>query len=246
MNDGEEYPSVMQRIFGRDTVISNISMMGWGLTQEIRAYNEYGLAYKPKIVLLQFCQNDPYDNLSSPVTEYANGGFIFKNTGDISSPKIQAVISRSLIQKSQLFNFIRLNVIIPIFGAINKESAPHDSGLKAGTDNGMKSNLTKGLQDTLPSLAEKRYAELIIPFAKQLSKQGIHLVMISVNGELAKYPFIERTVQDLNMKHYLHYVEVRPWFMGVADYSSPEGHVWGKKGHTIIAENLVGVLRENH
>ena len=32
------------------------------------------------------------------------------------------------------------------------------------------------------------------------------------------------------------------WFNGVSDFSTPEGHIWGKKGHQIVGENLAHVI----
>jgi hypothetical protein len=245
VNDGEEYSSVMRQKLGPDSIVTNISVMGWGLTQEIRAFYEYGLLYMPKVVILQFCENDPFDNLSSPVTEYENNKFIFKNTGEISSPKIQGFLSRSLILKSQLFNFIRLKVIIPFFESLHHETAIGKTDLKAQNVSDINKQLITNC-DTIPTLAQKRYSDLLVPFAKDLKNRKISLIMISVNGELDRYPFIVHTVKLMERERILKYIEVRSWFEGVDNYTSPEGHVWGTKGHKIIGENLVEILRDNY
>jgi len=73
VNDGEEYPAVMDRhLAGRFNVV-NLGVSGYGLTQQIRYFVEFGQLFDPDIVVIQFASNDPGDNLFDPVTRIENG-----------------------------------------------------------------------------------------------------------------------------------------------------------------------------
>ena len=80
VNDGDEYPEIMAEKLNDNFNIINLSVSGWGLTQQIRRYYEFGQLYLPKVVLLQFCSNDPEDNFNNKVTIIKDGRFIFQNS----------------------------------------------------------------------------------------------------------------------------------------------------------------------
>ena len=62
--------------------------------------------------------------------------------------------------------------------------------------------------------------------------------MISVNEKLDKFPFILKKIKKLEKSNLLEYLEVNDWFKISAEYTSPEGHLWGIKAHSIIGREL--------
>ena len=236
VDDGEEYSEVMQRLLGPDYVVNNIAVEGFTLTQEIRMFYEFGIQLRPQTVILQFCGNDPGENPAEPVTVYRDGHFVFRDTGDVSSPRIQAFLANSPIQKSHLYNFLRLRVIIPLYEKLHGES--NYPGQTGDFDNHRPIK-----QDTLGSPLERYYNDLFVPFAKDLKKRGIRMLMISVNGEVDRFPAIKAKILELDHDGFLEYIDVQPWFLGVTDFGSPEGHKWGAKAHKIIGEHLAAVLQ---
>lgn len=224
VGDGEEYAAVMRRrLEGRADVI-NLGIEGWGLTQEIRRYAEVGAAYDPIIVILQFCANDPDDNLTNPVTRVENGAFKFVNS---TSPlNLQRkLLSQSFVQRSQLYNFFRSRATVYFHKRYVQRA---QSRLKAtGADS------TRGANS-----AEDVYVELLELLAAQLHAEGRVLWMISVDGQLDRFPRISGVVREQEAQDHLRYIEVRDWLQGSAPYDSPEGHIWGTRAHAIIGEHL--------
>src|ERR671918_805828 len=78
VNDGEEYPALLAGLLAEQANVVNLGVPGYGLTQQIRLFYEFGQAYRPAIVLLQFSDNDPDDNLFYRVTDVEDGRFVFK------------------------------------------------------------------------------------------------------------------------------------------------------------------------
>ena len=71
------------------------------------------------------------------------------------------------------------------------------------------------------------------------------MLMISVNGELDRFPAIKAKIRELDQDGFLEYIDVQPWFSGVTDFASPEGHKWGAKAHKIIGEHLAAVVQKS-
>ncbi len=249
VNEGEEFPQVMQRALQPDYTVVNLAMIGFGLTQQIRSYYEFGRRYRPGVVLLQFCDNDPSDNLENTVTDLSNGKLVFRNTNSARSMQLRTLNSRSILQKSQLYNFLRFRVLLPAYNFARTGTF----GIPAIKDGTMEGNEpvepaisgVDGAHAAGVSVLEEEifYNKLLDVFADTLKAQGTRFLMISVNGQLEKFPTIMREVRRLDAQGLLEYVEVRPWFEGVTDYGSPEGHVWGTKGHQIVGEHLARILR---
>ena len=77
VNDGEEYCAVLARMFQGQAEIVNLGVPGFGLTNEIRTFYEFGVLFQPSVVVLQFAANDPDDNFYEKVTTFADGRFRF-------------------------------------------------------------------------------------------------------------------------------------------------------------------------
>ena len=227
VNDGEEYASVLERELGGSFRVINLGIGGWGLTQEIRRYDDFGARYKPKAVILQFSANDPRDNLKCAITEIRDGHFEFRDTSE-GIYRIKELLSRSWIQKSQIYNLFRDRIYrLMESRVVEKERATLDRGRISSAE----------------SAEERVYVELLRHFAEDLHGSGISLIFLSVNGQLEGFPEIAAEVKRLQQENLLQYVDVAEWLKGESDYSSPEGHLWGAKAHRIIGERLAELLR---
>jgi hypothetical protein len=231
VNDGEEYPAVLQRALGPEYNVINLGCGGFGLTQEIRRFYEFGRLYEPQVVLLQFCDNDPSDNFRNRVTEVDRGTFRFRRTNNRLAG-IKKYLSYSIVQKSQLYNFFR-NLIYNSASKKEMTREQHALGVDAVQDG-----------DGSVGQREKYYNELLESFARDLKERGIRFQMIAINNELNEFPEIMQKVRELNAKGLCGYIEVVPWFNGVTNYGTPEGtHIWGEKAHGIVGTNLAAVIR---
>lgn len=225
VNDGEEYPTVMRRqLQGRADVV-NLGAAGWGLTQEIRRYYERGVEYDPRIVILQFCANDPEDNLANRVTLVDNGEFKFVDSQN-SLNVVKKYLSRSFLQRTQLYNFFRTRASIILSRELVQREATRLEEVR-----------TDSSRTDYP-VTEKVYVELIELFAQRVHAEGRSLWFIAVDHHLDRFPHIAAAVHDLDARGELRYVEVVDWLRGHEPYSSPEGHIWGTVGHRVVGEHL--------
>ncbi|MFQ5510262.1 MAG: SGNH/GDSL hydrolase family protein [Candidatus Krumholzibacteriia bacterium] len=227
VDDGEEYPQRLAReLDGRYDVV-NLGNPGWGLTQEVRRYYDFGSLFHPEIVVLQYCSNDPEDNFNNMVTRVEDGRLEFVD-GDGGINWAKKYLSRSIIQRSQLYNFFRNRVYLMLKATrVKQKEREYD---------------TRTDGDEVP-MQERFYAELLGQFAAGLKRDGAALVMIAVNEQLDRHPHIKNTVLEMDRRGDLDYIEVTPWFEGVRDFNSAEGHVWGAVAHRIIAAALADSIR---
>jgi hypothetical protein len=236
---------VLQRSLGLELNIINLGMPGFGLTQEIRTFYEFGNQYSPRTVILQFSKNDPIDNLKNPVTEFRDGQFVFKNIANSISFRIQSLFNRSLIQYSQLYSFIRYNMLFALYKTFFMGPIHYDNKTMNPNQSEYLKNHEAIDRDKAVTQIESCYNNLLNPFAKDMKRRGIRLLMISVNGQLNEFPEILAEVRELDKEGILEYVDVQPWFSGFTGYDSPEGHKWGVNGHRIIGENLASIVRHS-
>ncbi|HET6349206.1 MAG TPA: SGNH/GDSL hydrolase family protein [Candidatus Krumholzibacteria bacterium] len=230
VNDGQEYPAVMRhQLAGRADVV-NLGSPGWGLTQEIRRYEELGAQYHPSIVILQFCSNDPDDNLANRVTRVEDGEFKFADSAN-SLNFIKKYLSRSFVQRTQLYNFFRTRASQLVLDSMARRAA---SRVNKGQNAGAEAGGVTGV--------EQVYINLLDRFAEQLHAGGTSLWVISVDNQLDKYPHIEAEVHDLDARGELRYLEVMDWLKDVLNHHSPEGHVWGVPAHAVIGKHLADAV----
>ncbi len=222
VNDGEEYSAVLAKEFAGQASIVNLGVGSFGLTHQIRTFYEFGMLFQPAVVVLQFTENDPDDNLYETVTTLENGRFRFHRdrSMDGAMAGVKNWLSQSILQKSAAYNFIR-NHAYALWYA---------HGVKSG------------------SAAEKQgeevfHNQLLSAFAEDLHRRGIPLLLFDVPGHLADWPGIQSEAEALDRKRLLHYLRTERWFDGVADYRTPEGHAWGAKGHRVVAQQLTAPLR---
>lgn len=231
VNDGKEYAAIMANKLKENYDVINLSVGGWGLTQQIRRYYEFGQLYSPKIVILQFCSNDPEDNLINKVTLIRNGRFIFQNSNS-NINWIKKYLSKSIIQKCLIYNLIREPLYQLLKNRIVKKA---------------KANLlNKNINNTEIIPESKFYIDLLELFAKDLNSREINLLIIAVGNKLDSFPYIKENVFDLDSKGLIDFIEIIPWFENVSNYGTPEGHSWGKKAHYILGTKLSEIIKNNY
>jgi hypothetical protein len=226
VNDGEEFPAVLGRLLGERANVVNLGVPGYGLTQQIRLFYEFGQVYDPAIVVLQFSDNDPDDNLFYGVTAVEDGRFVFQADESLGTilRHVKNHLSGSLIQRSQLYNFLR-NTAYQTLRERQVEAALSVEGNRRGR--------------------QELYNELLDLLVRDLEGRGIDVVFVGVTGHLARLPEIAAKVRALAAEGLLTYLPSEPWFEGVDDYATPEGHAWGAKAHRIVADHLAPALRAN-
>lgn len=231
VDDGQEYAQPLrQALAGRYDVV-NLGVEGWGLTQEIRRFYELGQLYQPAVVVLQFCANDPSDNLLNPVTSIQDGRFVF-----VPSPHglaaIKRYLSRSLLQKSQIYNLFRdvgyhLWRYKDMRAQMRIDPPPPMAAMASALDQ--------------PPADEAWHMRLLALFAQDLQRRGIRLVMFAVDGQLARFPALRDQVLALHQQGRLEYVELMNWFPDGNIAKSPEGH-WAPAVHQVVALHLAEAI----
>lgn len=222
VQDGEQYPSVLQQALGSSYAVINLGNPAWTLTQQIKRFYETGKAYKPDLVILQFFENDPDELLKDQVTQVENGKLVFRDT-DNRMQWIKKWMSKSWLQKSQLYNFVRQSIYL----FMNKRKIEK-----------LKKELSEQGVETEGNIGETKYCELLVPFARDLKASGIRFAMIAVNHSLDNYPKTKECINGLEAEGSLEFIDVLPWFDGMKNFASPEGHYWGTQAHKIVGENL--------
>ncbi|HEU5181723.1 MAG TPA: SGNH/GDSL hydrolase family protein [Candidatus Polarisedimenticolia bacterium] len=222
--DGEEYSEVLERDLHGAAHVLNLALGGWGLTQEIRRYYDFGALYDPRVVILQFSANDPEDNLKCPVAQLRDGRFVFHDS-HAGVFRIKDFLSRSLIQKSQIYNLVRDRLYRLMAGRVIERSRADLA----------KDGATAGLDET-------NHAQLLEAFARDLHARGVRLLLVTVNGQLREFPRIEEKVRQLEAEGQLRFFDAADWLEGEQDYASPEGHLWGTRAHRVLGERLAGIV----
>src|SRR5881396_3668694 len=102
VNDGEEYPAVLAKRLAEEANIVNLGVGGFGLTNEIRTFYEFGLLFQPAVVVLQFSSNDPNDNFYEMVTMVEDDRFRFRSDRSMSGTMghVKQWLSGSILQRS--------------------------------------------------------------------------------------------------------------------------------------------------
>jgi GDSL-like lipase/acylhydrolase family protein len=220
VNDGDEYPAVMERKLAGKAKVINLGVGGWGLTQEIRRYYELGTLYQPVTVVLQFSANDLIDDLKCPVTEVVGDRFVFHDTHEPLF-RLKNILSRSMLQKSQIYNLFRDSVYRLFEARIVKKNRIQQHG---------------------SSSDEAIYVGLLERFVKDLGSSGVRVVFITVNDQLREFPMVHGAVNRLAAGGLLEFHDAVEWLEREASEPSPEGHLWGRRAHGVIGEKLAGIL----
>jgi hypothetical protein len=227
VNDGEEYATVIQQALLDQVRVVNLSAMGWGLTQEIRRFYELGQLYQPKVVVLEFCANDPSDNVFNEVTIIRDGRFLFQPTTN-NLDRFKRYLSNSRIQKSQLYNLLR-GALYDRLRALEVAEAMANTEGRTGR----------------VSRAERLHSDLLEAFARDLRDRGIGLVLIAIEAQLDNFPYVKSNVARMESEKLLRYIEVMDWMGGMRPDQSPEGH-WGPLTNKVVGQGLAAVLSQEY
>lgn len=235
VDEGQQYPAILANNLSSHDII-NLSVAGWGLTQEIRKFYEFGIRYLPSIVVLQFCSNDPSDNFTKKVAIIENGKFKFINSKKINQNILKISLGDSIVQKSQTYNLFR-NVL---YSLMQDRPIKHQGGA-------VNDSTTNNPNATSTTPEELFYCQLFDKFARDLHKRKIVFIVISVQGQLDEFPKIKSMVSNLHRESIITYLETKDWFdASKKHYQSPEGHAWGALAHKIIGEKLAEYIKKTH
>lgn len=236
VREGEQYASVLAENLPRYDIV-NLSVGGWGLTQQIRRFYDFGSEYRPRFVVLQFCSNDPSDNLARQVTTYEGGQFRFHDVEQ--KRRFSLSMSEVPLLQSQTYMFVRFRLaelLLPRHQPRGTAEVPPGAPTPATT-------ASPALPTSLTP-EEEFHISLLDPFARDLKKKQIQIILISVNGQLDSFPAIKQKVMDLDREGIVEYAEVSDWFDSTDPANqSPEGHVWGTRAHKIIGQRLAEIIR---
>jgi hypothetical protein len=224
VDEGAQYSAVLDRELNGQYDVINLAVPGWGLTQEIRRYFEFGTLFNPRVVILQFTSNDPVDNLSYPVTTAVDGRFIFSDDNRIKLKRLNTLLADSWIQRLQVYNLVKKRLWEFYFSS-------------------QRSKLVAEKNESNPDVAipfeEMNYVTLLELFVQSLTENKTQVIFLPVGESLHRFPYIAKAVKKIaETNAFFKLVETGQWFKGVEDYSSPEGHAWGGKAHQIIGRNL--------
>jgi hypothetical protein len=223
VNDGEDYPSILAAALNSEFNVINISCPGWGLTQQLRRYYDFGRLYSPRVVILQFSANDLLDNFINRVAVVKEGELSFRNT-DRTKGRLKTWISKCfLLQRSQIYCLIRNLYNTELWRKRDEKEA------------------YIGRTEAIPS-HEKFYADLLEAFALSLHRSGTRLLMTGPEDSVDWFPYLKKQIDRLEAEGLVTYHRTVPWFDGIEDYGSPEGHSWGRRAHRIVGENLTEVI----
>ena len=106
VNDEDVFSTIIFKQLEPDFNVINLSVGGWGLSQQIRRYYEFGQLYNPKYVILQFGRDDPADNFIYQITDCVDGRFTFKNRNRFTG--LKNILKLPIFQKSHLYHSIHL------------------------------------------------------------------------------------------------------------------------------------------
>lgn len=232
VDDGQEYAQPLREALrGRYDVV-NLGVEGWGLTQEIRRFYELGQLYQPAVVVLQFCSNDPSDNLLNAVTAVRDGRFVFEPSAS-GLETLKRYLSQSILQKSQIYNLVR-EVGYGLWRGREVRSQMRMDGPSTAAS-------AATAPGAAPPADEANHMRLLALFADDLHRRGIRLVMFAVDGQLDRFPALREQVKSLQQSGTMQYVELMDWFPGGEIAKSPEGH-WAPSVHQVVARHLAAAV----
>ena len=232
VNDGEEYAAVLGDLLQGAGRVVNLGVGGWGLTQEIRRFYDFGIRFAPSVVVLQSSANDPQDDLRCPVTEIVDGRFSFHDShrGIFS---IQKILSRSIIQRSHLYNLVRDRLY-----RLAEARRARKARASLESDRPERSEIERP-----GSPEELEYVQLLELFVRDLHARQIGVIVLTVNSQLRAFPRIAGAVERLEGEGLLHFCDAADWLKDGTYEPSPEGHLWGARAHHVIGERLAEVVR---
>lgn len=217
VDDGNEWVAYLREELGDRIRVVNRGVPGWGIGQQVRQYLEFSQAHQVDVVVLQFSGNDPRDGLYTPIATVGPEGFRFRDDAN-SAHAIKRYLSRSWIQKSQFYNFIRQW----IFTVARRASVASPGDNRNSESPG----------GTMPG--EEQYLRLFRALVQRLEADGVPLVMVTATRDFGPYAHIRELVQESSDSGRIRFVD-HLVHIGPDDlFRSPEGH-WGVEANRIQA-----------
>ncbi|MFC2156789.1 SGNH/GDSL hydrolase family protein [Acidobacteriota bacterium] len=248
VNDGEEYAAVLANHLAEKFDVINLGVGGWGLTQEIRRFYEFGILYQPRFVILQFCANDISNNLEYPFVRVEDNKFVFTVRSQLALKGLNKYLANSIFQQSHLFRYVTGKLWKLYRRNVNKKLAEDavseaQSESKEDSSSSPIGQSSEGTLSTVeenikPVPGENYYIELLNHFINDLSSRGVHLILISVQHQIEEFLSVINFVEEINSTNpYFHYLRTQDWFEYTKEYRSPEGH-WGVKANAVLGLRL--------
>lgn len=225
VNDGQEWVAYLRDELGDGVRIVNRGVPGWGLGQEIRKYVEFSADHAVDAVVLQFCGNDPKDGLYTPIATVGPAGFEFHDDSN-AAHTIKRCLSRSWIQKSQFYNFMRQWIF-----TVWRDAAVANPRVVSSGD---------GVHALLPG--EEKYLTLLRAFVDRLETDGVPLIVVSATRDFGPYSRIRELVRALDDAGRIRFVDHLRDVSPGPSLRSPEGH-WGPEANRILARQVAEPLR---
>ncbi len=231
VNDGEEYPAVLEAALSGEYEVTNLGIPSYALTQQVRAYLEIGRLYQPAYVVLQFHPNDIPDNFNYKVAAIEDGTIEFHDRHYSGFQRVRTAFMQNIVfQKSHLFNFFK-NAMInrPPENNIDTKPGPEQDVLDS--------------RPSKPSEKETFYVDLLTAFSREVAGDSVSLILIDVDGAYQRFPAIWEAIRKMEGDGLLTYLDTREWLKDQRGYDSPEGHAWGKVAHEVIGLNLSAYIK---
>lgn len=215
VQDGEDFPAVLGDLLGETHAVLSLASPGWGLTQQVRRYEEIARPREPHVVVLQLNANDVLDGEAYPVTAIESGAFAFRNLQDRSW--LAGALAGSPLQESHLYVVVR--------NAVLRLAEPG----RRGTD---------GANPVTSPGAQRSYVVLLEFFARRVQGSGASLHVIALESDLELQPVVRTGLDRLAIQGLLRLEIVDPWLDDLGDYRAPEGHLWNAAAHARVAAEL--------
>lgn len=228
VNDGEEWVACLRDRLGDTARVANRGVPGWGIGQQIRMYEAFRAEHDVDVVVLQYCGNDPTDGLYTRVTSIEDGHFVFHDDSN-SAHGIKKRLSRSWVQRSQLYNFFRQRVFTMWKQRSIRSATPEAIPEAPDASHG-------------PLPGEVEYIELLDAFVQRIHADGAQLVVTTATRNMGPYEQVRERVRELDADGSLDFVDPFRFIPEGSAWRSPEGHS-GPAANQIVARELALAVR---
>lgn len=240
INDFETYPYKLDKLLN-DYRVVNLSSPGWGLTHQINRYLTIGEMYNPDVIIIQFCSNDPTDNIREKSIEWNEKN---QSLEKIKIQKNEYNNLRLFVKKfSYIFDF--LSGYSLTFNRLKQIYAHHliNKGVEIAADTDNK---------TIKSIeSQKQYIFLLNKFIEKLNSESKYVIMIDPVSQLRKQnPYIYKNVMKLDKQNKISYFNTEEWVPDKLHKKYNLGpiftHYWGNYSNKWISINLAQIISENY
>ncbi len=240
VNDHETFSYKLDKLLD-DYRVMNVSSPGWGLTHQINRYMTIGEIHNPEVIIIQFCSNDPSDNLreKSIVWDEAKSEFV----------KIK-------IQKSDYNSIKNLLTNVPfVFDFLSGNSLIYQRSKQIFARYIIR-DTKKIAQDFIDSdqielSLQRNYISLLDKFITKLVDENKKVIFIDVASQLKNFnQEIYSFVLNQDNKKRINYLDVSKWvnesYYEKYDLGPGFTHYWGNYSNRWIAIKLAEHITNNY